>query len=320
MKVLLCNRPGGAFGYISDGWANALRSKGHLVERWDGQPDSWTNFGPDLYVGCSGHKQPILKDRGDCKVAVHVNPYGPTSIPGINENMGNIEWTVAHKPDVVFGYGHERDRLLWSYWKQNYGIQWVPMPCAADTTIFKPTTKHQDKDLDIVYLGGRWSYKGQTIDRFLLPALSKAKNDEGMSYSVRGWGEWPSGICEGILPEDQSCQFLNRGRIAPCISEQHTQQFGIDVPERAFKVALCGALIIHDPVISVRSFIESAIISANAGNFYDLIRHYHHNEEERQELVKKQQEEILLAHTYHHRVAGLLDSVGYKTEAEAMIN
>lgn len=319
MKVLICNRPGGAFGYISDGWANALRDKGHIIARWDGHEKSWADFDPDLYIGCSGHKQPIVSDRGKCKIAIHVNPYGPTDIPGINESTGNISWTASHKPDAVFGYGHEEDRLLWSNWENHHGINWVPMACAADTTIYKTTTAHQDKELDIVYLGGRWTYKGQTIDRFLLPALNKAKKEEKMSYSVRGWGDWPNGVCGGILPEDESNQFLNQGRIAPCISEQHTHQFGIDIPERMFKVALCGAMIIHDPVPTVRNFLNSAIVSVNADNFYDLIRHYHHNEDERVEIVEQQKQEILSKHTYHHRISVLLSALGFEDESKGMV-
>lgn len=320
MKILICNRPGGAFGYISDGWANALRSKDHVVARWDGHEGSWRDFNPDLYIGCSGHKQPIPQDRGDCQVAIHVNPYGPTDIPGINESAENISWTKSHNPDSVFGYGHEKDRLLWSYWESHQGIKWVPMACAADATIFKSVTSHDDKDIDVVYLGGRWRYKGQTIDKYLLPALKKAQEEEQMTYSVRGWGDWPGNICEGILPEDESNSFLNRGRIAPCIAEQHTHQYGIDIPERMFKVALCGALIVHDPVPTVRNFLESAIVSVNADNFYDLIRHYHHNEDERREVVKKQQQEILDKHTYHHRMSTLLAAMGFDDESKRMLD
>ena len=319
MKVLICNRPGGAFGYISDGWANALRDKGHQVARWDGHDSSWVDFNPDLYIGCSGHKQPILKNRGNCRVAIHVNPFGPTDIPGINESAENIQWTCEQKPDAVFGYGHENDRLLWSYWESHHGIKWVPMACAADRTIFKSVTPHDEKDLDIVYLGGRWRYKAQTIDKYLLPALRKAKEEEQISYCVRGWGEWPGYINQGILPEDQANEFLNRGRVAPCISEQHSHQYGIDIPERMFKAPLCGALIIHDPVPTVRDFVKSAIIAVNADNFYDLIRHYCLNESERLEVVEKQRQEILDEHTYHHRISSLFSAVGFNNEAMEMV-
>ena len=121
MRVLLCHRPGGAFGYITDAWANAFRDKGHMVQRWDGQEASWRAFAPELYIGCSGHRQPIPANR-NTKVAIHVNPYGPVDLGSINESKESIDWTVAQKPDAVFGYGHEEDRLLWSYWTKKLAI------------------------------------------------------------------------------------------------------------------------------------------------------------------------------------------------------
>src|SRR5215831_12305434 len=89
VRVLLVHRPGGAFGYISDGWINALRDRGHRVERWDGLENSWHSFAPDLYLGCSGHRQPI-PPRHNCKIAIHVNAYGPVHLDGLNESEETI--------------------------------------------------------------------------------------------------------------------------------------------------------------------------------------------------------------------------------------
>lgn len=319
MKVLLCHRPGGAFGYISDGWINALRDRGHDVRRWDGMENTWHEFGPDLYLGCSGHKQPIPPNRGGSKVAIHVNPHGPIQIEGINESEENIRWTLNQKPDAVFGYGHEEDRLLWSNWTNQHGVPWVPMPCAGDRVIFHDDVAPNDRPLDIVYLGGRWKYKGQTIDAYLIPALKKNASEHGIKYSVRGWGEWPAGICGGILPEDQANAFLNSGRVGPCIAEMHTHQYGIDVPERAFKVALCGTLAIHDPIPTIKRFIPSAVVAQNVPNFIDLCRHYSKEENERLEMVRKQKAEVLAAHTYHHRMSTMFAALGFDQAAKEML-
>lgn len=313
MRILFCHRPGGAFGYITDGMVNALRSKGHIVARWDGLEDSWRNFGPDIYCGASGHKQPIPPKK-NCKIAIHVNPYGPVTIPGINESDENIRWTLAQKPDVVFGYGHEEDRILWTYWTSKHGIEWVPLPTAGDKTIFK-VMPGVEKKFDLVYLGGKWAYKGITIDAYLMPLLREKK----LSYKLHGWGEWPAGVTSGILAEDQACQFLNSGRIAPCIAEQHTHAHGLDIPERAFKVALCGALIVHDPTLALRRMIPSAIIASNPAQFKEYCYHFNKNEPERAKLVEKQRQEVLSNHTYHHRLSGLLRSLGFVEEAHNML-
>ena len=317
MKVLLCHRPEGAFGYISDGWQNALRDKGHDTRRWDGKPQSWYEFEPDLYIGCSGHRQPIPKSR-NCKVAIHVNPYGPVEINGINESEQNVKWVVEQKPDVVFGYGQEDDRLIWSGWTTEYGLGWVPMPCAADTVIFKQIKSCQERDIDMVYLGGRWPYKAKTIDTYLIPAITNAK-ERNKKVALRGWGEWPKDLCDGILASDRANAFLNSGKIGPCISELHTQMFGIDIPERAFKLAACGTLVVHDAVMHLRRLIPSAVVAASPEHFGEMCMHYMDNDAERIALVKKQQEEVLTSQTYHHRMSSLLAALEMHEQARQMI-
>ena len=315
MKILICHRPGGAWGYITDGFVNAFRSKGHEVQRWDGNVDSWFLFEPDLYIGCSGHKQP-MPDDDSTKTAVHVNPCGPIDLGPINELSSNINWVVDKNPDVVFGYGQENDRSLWSYWPERYGIPWVPMPTAADKTLFY-RSELNNKLYDVVYLGGRWDYKAKTIDEFLLPIL---RSNE-FHCKAYGWGDWPDGVCSGILAEDSAGDFLNSGKIGPCISEMHTHQYGIDIPERAFKVALSGALVIHDPVPTLKNLFSSAIVAKSAEHYMDLCKHYNssENNDERLELVAQQQQEVLNSHTYHHRLSVLLNNLGFNKEAEEML-
>jgi hypothetical protein len=249
-----------------------------------------------------------------------VNPYGPVNIEGINEAEESIRWTLNQKPDAVFGYGHEEDRIYWSYWTTNHNIQWVPMPCAGDKIVFHDDIPPENREYDIVYLGGRWAYKGQTIDAYLLPALRDNAARHHIKYAVRGWGEWPTGICSGILPEDSANDFLNSGRVGPCISELHTHHYGIDVPERAFKLALCGTLVIHDPVPTIKRFIPSIVVAQNAPNFVDLCRHYSQNENERLATVRKQQAEVLENHTYHHRMSTMLAALGFEEEAKKMLS
>lgn len=318
MKIMLCHRPDGAFGYITDGWQNALHDRGYEVRRWDGDAFSWREYQPDLYIGCSGHKQPIPANRNECQVAIHVNPCGPVNIDGINESQDNINWVVDQKPDVVFGYGHENDRLLWSGWTSSFGIKWVPMPCAADRVVFKQINSLDERDIDLVYLGGRWKYKARTIDAYLLPVIKELRSS-GKSVEIRGWGDWPDGICSGILAGDRANTFLNSGKIGPCIAEMHTHQYGIDIPERAFKVAACGALIIHDAAIHMKQMIPSAVVCANPAHFKDMCKHYINNDAERIELIAKQQSEVLTGNTYHHRISVLLRSIGRQAEADHML-
>jgi len=314
MKILTCHRPGGAFGYISDGWVNALLSKGHQARRWDGNKESWDIFDPDLYIGCSGHRQDIPQNRR-AKVAIHVNPYGPVDLKSINESNDSITWVLEQNPDAVFGYGDEEDRLLWSFWDEKHGITWIPMPTAADICIFNRDLDENKKTHDIVYLGGRWDYKAITMDSYLIHALKTL----GKSFVVHGWGDWPQDICSGGIADDMAADFLNSGKIGPCSAEKHTHLYGIDVPERMFKVAACGTLVIHDSVPAVKRYIPSIVVAQNPDNFVDLCRHYIENDDERVQLIEKQKSEVLAAHTYHHRMHTMLSSLGFDDAATSML-
>ena len=192
------------------------------------------------------------------------------------------------------------------------------MPCAADRVVFKQVNSFDERDIDLVYLGGRWKYKARTIDAYLLPVIKELRHS-GKSVEIRGWGDWPDGICSGILAGDRANTFLNSGKIGPCISEMHTHQHGIDIPERAFKVAACGALIIHDAAIHIKQMIPSAVVCANPAHFKDMCKHYINNDAERIELIVKQQSEVLTGNTYHHRMSVLLRSIGRQAEADHML-
>ena len=185
MNVLLTHRPGGAYGHISESWLNALKATGHKVARWDGQLASWTTFRPDVYIGCSGHRQPIPhgQQRGGCRLAIHVNPHGRVNT-GVNEPAESLRWVVEQRPQVVFGYGFQHHAELWGGWTANYGIPWCPMPNAGDATQFYPLD--DPRDLKMCYIGGYWAYKAPIIDSYLLPL-----REHGLS--IYGWGNWPGG-------------------------------------------------------------------------------------------------------------------------------
>jgi hypothetical protein len=313
MRVLLTHRPEGAYAYISDGWLNAFRSVGHQAERWDGTPEMWSAFKPDLYMGCSAHKQPIPAKRDNCRVAIHVNPFGPVHIPGIDEELQNIQWTVAQRPDVVFGYGHATDIQFWSYWPLKLGIQWIPMATAVDITLFN--SKPQPKHYDLVYVGGRWPYKALRLDPWLLRMLSQS----GMSYKLYGFGEWPGVKCRPVIPHEQVPMVLAAARVGPCVNEPHIAQYGFDLAERAFKVAAVGTVVVHDKIPGLERFLPNAIVADTPEHFQNLCLHYSKAPQSvLDEVATRQRRDVLSGQTYHHRLAGLLSALGFNSAAAEM--
>jgi hypothetical protein len=317
MKVLICHRPAGAFGYITDSWINALCAiDGITVGRWDGTAESWEKFNPDLYCGASGHRQKIPRDRGKCKIAIHVNPYGPIKVePNINESKDALRWVKSQEPDAVYGYGLEKDREFWSYWDRD-GTPWVPMACAGDATLFSPLNGAHDS-YDIVYVGGRWAYKAKSMDPYLLPVFT----DHSMSHLVYGWGEWGQ-VMRGVnqATDDEVPGILSSGCVGPCISEPHTIRYGIDVPERVFKVILSGAIAVHDNAKDLGAVLTTVPMCVSPQKYHSTIKKLCSLDgTDRLILAAAQYKQVAKSHTYHHRLAGLLSRLGFEEEAEGLL-
>ena len=317
MKILICHKVGGAFGFITESWINALRDKGHIVERWNSMIDSWNSFDPDLYCGCSGHRQPVPFNRRT-KIAIHVNPYGPINVNGINESQQAIDWVKSIKPDIVFGYGFDEDKIYWQYWQEKLNIRWCPMPTAGDKIIFKITNNIETRSNDIIYIGGKWAYKGVNIDAYLLPAIKLAATN-GYKTEIYGWGEWKPGESRGLIEDNKVPVLFNNSKIGPCISEPHTQAHGFDLPERFFKVVLCGLLPIHDPVPTLRRLFPDLPMAKNPSEYSELCDYYLKNSNDRISLILKIHDQVVNSHTYHHRLSRLFRELGFYQESMDML-
>ena len=216
MKMLFTHRPGGAYGVISESWMNAARSMGIEVARLDEQlgrdhteaSKAWDAFKPDVYIGCSGHRQciPPVKYRGSTKVAIHVNPMPNVGDSTVNESQDAINWILWQKPDAIFGYGFEYDAHWWAGWTTRHKLSFVPMATAGDITLYKPDYSVAGTE-QIVYVGGYWHYKAKSIDKYLLPVDRRIKID------LYGWGDWP--IKSKSITDEQIPGVLARAKVGP---------------------------------------------------------------------------------------------------------
>lgn len=321
LNILCSNPDGGAFLYITRSWGNAFKALGHNFQPWDGSDQQLSQFKPDIYLGCSGWPQHFPKwarDAFKTKVAIHVNPWGTTRLnplPGetdVNEKDRIIKWVAAQNPDFLYCYGIEQDiKHMWNKWSDIGPV--IPMPTGGDAVIHNPIKPHPDFTCQIGFVGGRWAYKARNIDRFLVPVINQ------FDSKVFGWGGWKNQrkYCGQIADGDVN-KLFSSAKICPVVVEPHTSRYGIDIPERIFKVPLAGGFVICDPCNGLERYVPKHIfpIAKNPRDYRNLIIYYLKHNSQRQDLQKRQRLEILKNHTYFTRIQGFLRSSGYPEEAE----
>jgi hypothetical protein len=282
-----------------------------------GDHNTWSTHNPDIYIGCSGWRQK-LPNGHKANVAIHVNPYcdGILQVPGgpqINERPGAIEWAISQKPKFVFGYGLQDDMYQWWYkWKRDHGIDVIGMPNAADVTLYKPGSPNPALACDVGWVGGYWGYKAINLDKYIVPVARKFKTI---------WFGWsgPKDLWKGQAKQEQICSLFHSAKICPCVVEPHTTKYGIDIPERIFKVAASGALAISDPVHGIERFFskDTLPLASDPDHYMQLCEMYI----KKDAAARKQQagllrKAVLRDHTYYNRVRTFLYSFGYYEQTD----
>lgn len=322
LNVLITDSGTGAFYQIMTGWMNALKYAGHNASIWDGNITTWNNAKPDIYIGCSGWRQNFRKlaDKTKTKVVIHANPYCSQTIqhggPKINESDDAIGWVIKQRPNFAFGYGLQDDIDNYWYKWNSHNINVMPMPNAADVIKYKPVPSDKLFECNIGWLGGYWPYKAINLDNYILKAMDM------FGGSWYGWSG-PKKFWKGKLQEDKVNTFFCSAKVCPTVVEPHTSKYGIDMPERIFKLAVCGSLVISDPVIGInRFFSPESLIMAKDQNSYILQckKYIDMNKNDRMNKANKLRNEVLKNHTYFHRIEVLLRNLGYIDESNECKN
>jgi len=312
---------GGAYIYGIRGIYKAFEFAGHKVAYWDGTDEHIKSFKPDVYIGCSGHKQNFpkwAKQEYGTKTAYHVNPYSSSPLekkeetwPDINEPRSTIEWVVAQEPNFVFGFAcRGAINRHWDKWTNDLGIRVYGEPTAGDHLSFKKVKPDPSMECDVAFVGGYWPYKAINIDKYLEPVRKKHNT------IIYGWGGW-DGRSRGAIDDNDILKLFSSAKIGPCVSEPHTTVYGIDIPERIFKVPLCGLAAISDPVPTMRDYFPYDIMpmASTPDEYVDLVGYYLKNEDKRLELVSKQHRHVIKNHTYMNRIMTFLAGFGFVEES-----
>lgn len=309
MKIFLWKNPSQATYYWHRGIINALKVLGHEIKIYNGNIEEWFSFNPDIYIGNNdpSYKQniPSKEKRGKCKIVMGI-------CRGAERNSQKKQYIENSKIDVFYcnGFNKPNDVGYWNYWISRY-------PCmfhiqGGDSTFYKKN-ENIKKKYDFGYVGGYWKQKAQTIDKMFLPILKYYKN-----YKIYGTGNkgWPNNLSSGRIGEKDEATFLSSCKIIPCFSEPHTHTTGIDIPERMYKAALSGALVLHDNVKDIHKIFPNIITFNSASDLKDKIDYYLNHDEERIKLAEEQRQYILKNHTYLHRIKKMFKVLKIQEEVD----
>lgn len=338
MKILIANTDYNAHYYINMGLAKAFTFAGHHVVMWNvwQKPvnDAFDELEPDLFIGqtynVTRSLMNAIAERPNMKVIMKAADWGEiqseidlTKYPVLVIQEAEKQTLAALKeqtgrPDFVFAhYTQDFMEKTHGYWR-TLGIEPKSLLNAAD--VFDYTM--QPKDLqtlrpewqsDICFVGGKWGYKSQTIDRWLLPLCSP---DERYNVKIFGNSHWGISQYCGFLETKDVKKLLYSAKICPNISEPHSQVFGYDIVERPFKLLSNRCFCISDYVESmVEVFGDGIVLARTPEEFKEHMDFYLDNPQERNEVIENGYKCVINGHTYFHRAASVFENLGLPDEA-----
>lgn len=323
MKILIQHEHN-ASHYIYTGILNAFRSAGHDCRFWDSNTpvfDVFDAFDPDIFIGQGYNLNraiiKCIKERPQLKVLLKVGCWGPVCqdvdtekypiLLNTEEEIRNVEQVSdAAKKLVLFNYVHpNRKDYLMSSW-ENLAAKTIGLLPAADTSEYLHGKFDEKLKCDIGFAGGYWPYKGQNLDKYIVPFCYPVGR-----YNVKIFGNqpWPVPQYMGAASNETVRNLFASALICPNVSEPHANAFGFEVNERVFKLAAAKAFFISDPISSLTEdiFIKGeAVVAVDNTHFIELVNDVIKNPETRKQHVDACYKTVMENHTYKNRIEQIL--------------
>jgi spore maturation protein CgeB len=329
MKILIRHEPN-ASNYIYAGIANAFNMKGHEAAFWHQENvpafDVFNAFQPDIFIG-QGYNLDratikCLARNPETKVLLKVGCWGPVcqdvdteKYPILNatdEEMRNVGQVAASlssiKNLVLFNYVHpNRKDYLMAAWEETVASTIGLLP-AADPMYYFQETVDENLKCDIGFVGGYWPYKGENLDKYIIPLCHPVGK-----YNIKIFGNqaWPVPQYMGMSNDTTARNLFSSATICPNVSEPHANVFGFEVNERVFKLAASKSFFISDRIDSLTEDIFTkgeAVVAENPEKFHNLVDNFIQNPEQRDSHIAACYETVMKSHTYAHRVQQILES------------
>ena len=336
MKIMIQSDGMHAHYYQRLAWANAFNSiPGYEAKLWwSGQTpayDAFDMYEPDIFLGqtynLSKSVIECIKERPHLKVGLRAPDWGSQetderfrilkatdeekrAVEELKEKTGQPVFLHIHYPEYALQNTHNK-------WAET-GVSVKSIMMCADINSYAHAKYVPELACDIGFVGGYWPYKGQVIDKYLLPIC----NDRCLNIKIFGNQPWTETdrYCGTI--EDQNVRHLfASSKICPNLSEPHAQEYGYDVNERVFKVLFCGGFVISDYVEGLEKTLHGELkvgdmrgylYAKTPDQFKDLIYTYLEDEHARKSISEAGRKLVCDNHTNFHRIEEILDGFGIK--------
>lgn len=328
MKVMIANDSTFAHFYIRQGFARVFAAMGWQCVIWDINKksvfDAFDEFNPDIFIGQTYNtNKAVIKcidERPDMKVFMKASDWGTVSdsidrdkYPVLIANEKEIDIMkelldkTGRPTSLHIHYAPHRLAETHNHWI-DAGFTVTSLLNAADVFEFTNGESRPEYECDLGFVGGRWGYKSQVIDKWLIPMMHPMIDLNIKVFGNQSWGV-PQ-YC-GFIADDQVKHFFASCKICPNVHEPHSQVFGYDVIERPFKLLSNKCFVVSDYVADLHYLIPDGIAYAETPEeFMQIIKHFLDHPEEKQEIIDNGYNEVINKHTYFHRWAYYFDNVG----------
>lgn len=341
MKILIANDCGKSAHYYERlGLARAFTACGHECIIWDtntkSEFDAFDEFEPDIFIGQSYRITNALirciKERPALKVIMKAGEWGQSCFDINNQKFPVLIATEkekelveklkqeTNKPDFLFIHYHP-DFIDYTHgtWKPETNV--VSLMNAADIFSFTRGIKQDKYECDIMFLGGYWGYKSQTLSKYILPLC------ENFKYKIKIFGNsaWPCPQYCGFLPEGEEANALASAKICLNIHEPHSQVYGYDIVERPFKLFSNKCFMVGDYVEGLNKlFGDRPTLCKSPKEFIKNVEYFLKNWNNIQDQINNTKEhlfqETIKNHTYFDRIASIFKNLDLLEEYNKTID
>ena len=342
MKVLYCfpsMESVYAGRFIYEGYKNAFLDLGHEFRTYTSSDDLATMlaaFRPDIFMyGLNAYYLKFLdlkllrryRDQGMvlfCQIGAW-NPTEGNSADVLSAALKNrrdhVELITSDLAGDVFWHWFEQDEPLMDGFTQATGRTFATIHLAADKTLYFPESDPRF-ECDLCYVGSYLRMKRPYLRKHIMPLRSK--------YDVRIYGsDWTVGnralgVAQKVgqyfninplkkirrlsLTLADERKLYSTARVSLNVHEEQVKIRNCEVNERTFKILACGGFEICDNVPLLRRFLASdeLVIAENTVDWFEKIDYFVRNPEARHPYMEAGRRKVEDHHTYHNRVAQIL--------------